>query len=449
MTTPSKESFRGVPLTPPPGSRRAPLDAPEGDQFVTVGQLTNASNALKVVTPSGAAGFVQPKLVASLVVDDYHASANDQRHPLMEIIVEVPRGTASGGFAPGTRFTVTSPNYQTFKNAVNEYGTGVRTNLNRLIARPETSDPVLNNDALPTPVKMRDSLGSLLENPSPMCRRYASDMKTFITNYLTQDGVPIADRNDLSIFQGPKSGRSPGFLVHQPTGQLYMFDSTGKGYVTIDRGTTTIKGSAFNTGPLDHEKTHSVIGMPVVANKVLEMVPNGTIVTPQPAVLPNFTKIAALILTICDMIDLMSTCVLAVRTIMNMEDESTVMEEANRSSFEDSWQTPADRREWGEGEHLGSLSYQDPDLTEMVEEEDPNESLEEKVKAEEAVLSGLQARRDSIQRDLTEMELRRIGPVTSVSKEEQYLRDQLSFTNGEIAQSQTRLNSYLEEYMGE
>lgn len=432
-------------ITPPvPTTKRMNMDAPESDLYTTSAILAPGSDSLSVV-PVGIEGVGRNKLYATLVVNDVRATGNDVRNPVMILPVEVPQGTLAGGVAPGTRFTVTAPSYTVFKGAVSEMLTGGRTNLDRIVAIPMTEDPVMTNEALPTPVKVRDALGSLMDNPSATCQAFKTDMQELMQRMYGAGMGTIADRNDIRIFQGSKSGRSPGFLVHQPDGKLYMFDSTGKGYITIDGGRTSVKGAAFDLGSAQEERNHKQQGFPIVMNPVLDTVPNGTIITPQPFVLPNFTRIAALVLTICDMVDLVKTCVVAVNVILGLKDESAVLTEASKSSFGDM----GENRYWDRDDSLASLRYEDADVGFEGEEEDPVEVMDRIINNERATITNLENERAVLHKQLTQIQQSSIFGIKKPSQEEINIKTKISEKDRLITEAQSRLSAYLEEYGGE
>jgi len=147
----------------------------------------------------------------------------------------------------------------------------------------------------------------------------------------------LHDRDDLTILQGSNDGRSPGVLVQQSDGKVYMFDVTGKQYIALDSDQTKIQSGLVEFGGADMGKTAAMLPVPMKENKVLDMVPNGTILNPQPKIIINYAKAMNTILTVVDLINLGVACSKAVKTIYGSsktkrQDLADIVEESKRSS---------------------------------------------------------------------------------------------------------------------
>lgn len=296
-------------------------------EYRTVAQLAPGDNSVAVETPSGLMGTLNPGIYATVVVVDDRAGANETRMPVLKVRVSVPWGSQTTGFPAWQRFSLTAPSYQVFKDAVNEYANGSpRAAQEQLSLLPQGREPVTANRAIPTPVRVRDGLGSLASSPSPMCRRFNMDLEEMNRNL----GL-LHNRDDIQVIQGSQPGASAGVLVHQQDGNVYMFDSTGQQHIALGNEGMRAQTYSYDTGQAVHRRSN-VTGIPMRTNPVLDYVPNGTIVTPQPALIPDFTRLASTILTVCDMVDLVKTCKAAVDVWRGKKTPQEVLAMASRES---------------------------------------------------------------------------------------------------------------------
>ena len=205
------------------------------------------------------------------------------------------------GLSPNERFTLTAVSYEDFK----------RKNVSAMSLTAVGRNPVLQNEAIPEPVKMKNAVDSFSMSPQKECKKFNEKYE----NVKKMLGM-VHSRDDLVILQGNANGRSPGVIVHQGDGTLIMFDNTGKQYTMMHPSTGFVVNSAnIDIGQANENKDH--LGVPMQFNKVNNTVPQGTILTPQPWLIPNIAKFLALSIMIVDIVDLTITCGDAVYTILN------------------------------------------------------------------------------------------------------------------------------------
>lgn len=177
-------------------------------------------------------------------------------------------------------------------------------------AYPAETPPVVQNQAIP--VKVKSTMDSYASRPSWMCQRMAQ----WERDAKKQLGL-ISDRDDITMLQGRKNGRSPGVLIHQDNGEIWVFDNSGKQYVVMDGTQVGIQASSFDTGNAKREHSSIAIGgLPAEDNPVADVLPQGPVVSPHPKTIPSITKIMNTITPILDMITLVEVCVEAVNTVM-------------------------------------------------------------------------------------------------------------------------------------
>jgi hypothetical protein len=225
--------------------------------------------------------------------------------------IKVAAGTALTGIPPDAEFTLTATNYRTFK-------------MNRaegMMLVPIEKKPTIQNQAIPQPAKVKDTLGSFGNAPSAMCKTL-KDNEQMAKKRL---GL-IHDRTDVKLMQGDNDGRSPGVLVQQEDGKIYMFDGSGKQYIAMDGQRFQVQASGIDTGQALEERT--LMGFPAMKNPVNDFVPQGTIVAPQPRLLPHILKLTNTLLTITDMVDLVEACSEAVKVLQ--EPVPTAQEQIRR-----------------------------------------------------------------------------------------------------------------------
>ena len=180
-----------------------------------------------------------------------------------------------------------------------------------MTVEPGPEKPIVQNKAIPQPVKVKDSLNSFATNPSALCKKFEKNQD------LAHRHLGLThDRDDITVFQGKENGKSPGVLVHQQDGSMYMFDSSGKQYMAMDGQRIKMNATGVDFGSADIERTTMQYGgLPQKENPVNDFVPQGTILTPQPKTIPHVAMITNTLLTIYDMIDLVKTCTKAVKLI--------------------------------------------------------------------------------------------------------------------------------------
>lgn len=192
-----------------------------------------------------------------------------------------------------------------------------------------------NNPALPNPVKIKNQMDSFADMPQAACdmvlesifgktKKAGASKRSELEQQSKEYMCETHNRDDLVMYGGNKDGRSPGMVVQQSSGTMYIHDGSGKNYIEVGPMGKKENTSASDTGCADRNRTSIATGgLPSTENPVLDIVPNGTILTPQPALLPDYKRIALLIFTIYDMIDLVKACGDAVKAIKQFKDGDT------------------------------------------------------------------------------------------------------------------------------
>jgi len=295
--------------------------APPEGSFTAEGAMINETptvNAATSVKGSEGIDILKGDLRVNMLVKDPYTG---ELIRLDNVLVKRTPGTIITGLEDGQRFRVKILDYNDLRQ---------RKTIN-MEAEPTGSDPVLQNRALPTPVKYKNNFDAIATKPTTMCRKFKQEEEEFKKKM----GILI-DRNDVSILQGKANGRSPGVLVHQEDGKVYMFDNTGKQYIAIDGQKVKINAIEVDTGQA--KKGCQVAGFPVdmEENPMLNYTPQGTILTPNPKVIPAVTKMMNTINTITDLIDLVKTCGDAIKKI-RQEPAPIVRAQAQQQASESSF----------------------------------------------------------------------------------------------------------------
>lgn len=230
-------------------------------------------------------------------------------------------GTLVGGISEGRRVSIKCPSYAAFKNR----RTGV------MEAYPSADRPVVQNQALPTPVRHRDCIDSFTNSPSPVCRQFRA-MEEQARRHMGM----VFDRDDLSILQGSANGRSPGVLVHQSNGQVMMFDNSGQQHISMDGERVSMVASEIEMGQARIGKNAPGYPIPMEENRLNHYVPQGTILQPQPSIIPNITRALATINMFMDFIDLYKCCKQAVDVMQgdpSPQEKQELLNQAGESTF--------------------------------------------------------------------------------------------------------------------
>ena len=254
---------------------------------------------------------------------------------LDNIKVEVTAGTTLNGVPPDSDFVLTVQNYEMFKKRKTEYMT----------LTPIPKKPAIQNQSIPQPAKVKDTLGAFGTTPSTVCKAFNANEQMAKKRL----GL-IHDRNDAVILQGPNDGRSPGVMIQQEDGKIYMFDGSAKQYFAMNGQNVTIKASELDTSNVTEGR--QFMGFPAKKNPINDFVPQGTILTPQPKLLPNIAKLMNTILTITDIVDLIDACSEAVHVIRNpaptreeqIQREDSITNNAKKSSWERAIERDSDQR---------------------------------------------------------------------------------------------------------
>jgi hypothetical protein len=189
--------------------------------------------------------------------------------------VQIPEGGNLEGFRKGQQFVIHCSSYKEF----------LSRNIDAMAAVPSPKKPPVQNQSIPTPIKKPDPMAGFGDSGSYACERYKASEKE-AKSYM---GF-VADRSDLTIMQGPSSGRSPGIAIQQSDGKLYIFDGTGEQHIGLGNNGVTIKSNMVRFGSADIGRTTPMLPVPMMENKVLDIVPNGTILSPQPKLLIIFSR---------------------------------------------------------------------------------------------------------------------------------------------------------------
>jgi hypothetical protein len=304
---------------------KAVKPTPSDEPIKLVGKLVSDDTSTDRVTgyfkkdsTSGALDVIGGGMRVSVLVKDPHTGE-------VVRLDDVPVKTSGSssmvsGLKPNQSMSIEAPSYKIFRMKL----------VDTMVAIPGAEDPVVQNQSIPSPVKIKDNVESFSNNLSSTCKKF-NENEEMAKRHM---GLTY-ERDDISIFQGKQSGRSPGVLVHQQDGKLYLFDSTSKQYMTFTPEGMQFKGSSVDIGTADEErKTFAYMGLDQKENKVNDVVPQGTILTPQPKTVPNIAKVLNTILSITDMIDLVSVCASAVKEFDDTGNATKATKRANQTTLE-------------------------------------------------------------------------------------------------------------------
>jgi hypothetical protein len=287
-------------------SLKTPSPKPPDGEITAKAILTDASSIIidtgKLdLTDALNSRVIEGTLYVTLVASDPYTG---QPTLLTKVPVERNAGTMLEGLREGQQFILKSPSYELF----------LKRETSRMVAIPSHETPVMQNMSIPTPVKYPDPSGNGVDTKSStaICKRY-DDAEEKAKGYM---GV-INHRSDLTVVQGKENGRSPGLLVQQSDGKLYLFDVTGQQHIGMDSQSIAVQTAYVKFGNANIGHTTPGIPVPMIENKVLDVVPNGTILTPQPRLLINFLEAASLIMNVTDYIRLGKLCYEATKLIMS------------------------------------------------------------------------------------------------------------------------------------
>lgn len=222
--------------------------------------------------------------------------------------VEQTFGTLVSGIPSEGAFILTCPNYEGFK----------RRDPTGMVAVSKPENKTSQNKSLPEPVKVKDTIDSFSEvSRSPVCKKYNENV-----NAAQRHLGLIHERDDLQLLQGKQDGQSPGVAVNQGTGAVYLFGNDGKQNASFAPGQGfKMKATSIDQGGAQQKLvTYNYGSMPQTRNPVADVVPQGTILTPQPSTTPDIMAILNMVATIVDMIDLVKACKDAVDVIRNYDD---------------------------------------------------------------------------------------------------------------------------------
>lgn len=245
-------------------------------------------------------------LIISVIAKDPYTG---QAVRLENVKIETSIGTLVTGIPADGVFELSCPSYEMFCKRIS---TGMS-------AKPISKSPVVQNQSLPEQVKVRDGVDNFSNSPGTVCRQYNENAETAAKHL----GL-VHERDDLQILQGKQNGRSPGVVVSQGSGTVSMFSGDGKQNLNFTQGSgLEVNVASFNIGSAAQEvDTMQYGGTPQIYNPMTPMVPQGTIITPQPATLPNVQKVINFVATLADMIDLVTACSDAVKAVRSKDYEA-------------------------------------------------------------------------------------------------------------------------------
>jgi len=221
---------------------------------------------------------------------------------LSGVRVQIPEGSNLEGFRKGQQFVLHCSSYKEF----------LSRNVGAMIAVPSPKKPPVQNQSIPTPIKKPDPMVGFGNSGSPVCAKYKAAEKE-AKSYM---GF-VADRSDLTVMQGPSNGRSPGIAIQQSDGKLYIFDGTGEQYIGVSNNGITMKANIVRFGGADIGRSTPMFPVPMMENKVLDIVPNGTILSPQPKLLINILEAVNLITSVMDLVRVGVLCKRAASLILS------------------------------------------------------------------------------------------------------------------------------------
>lgn len=242
-------------------------------------------------------------LIVNVVASDPYTG---QTARLDNVRVEQSFGTLVNGMPPDGVFDLHVQSYEAFR----------RRDVSGMHATLRSTSGVVQNQSLPQQVRVRDVVDSFSNSPSPVCRQFNQNLQT-VQRYL---GL-VHERDDLAILQGNRNGRSPGVVVSQSGGQISLFGLDGRQNISMGPNTgVDVNTASFNTGSaMQENRTLQYGGMPQMNNPVNAVVPQGTILTPQPQTVPSILRILNMVATVVDMIDLVKACRDAINVMKNTE----------------------------------------------------------------------------------------------------------------------------------
>lgn len=262
---------------------------------------------------------------------------------LKGVRVEMSDPSIMNGLRKGQRFTLHIASYEEF----------VKRNVRAMTAVPAPETPTVQNQSIPTPVKIPDPMGGFGGKPMAQCKAYAKTEQE-AKSYM---GF-IADRNDITVIQGKDNGRSPGVLIQQADGKLYLFDNSGQQHIVMGDSAIKVQTPLFKLGAADIGRNTPLFPVPMMENKVLDIVPNGTLLTPQPKLIINFLEAVNLITSVMDLVRLGSLCYSATKIILGYKQGSLeqTVQKARYSSTEVAY--------YGGTKNVPEAPYQPPDIGE-------------------------------------------------------------------------------------
>lgn len=302
-----------------PKENRAAVDIRPGTPIETSGVLVDSSSVSAELTDNSLAELYKGNTVSGFLTVDLVVLDPRTATPitLRGVRVEYPTAGIGGGIRKGQRFTVRAASYEDLLNR----------NVGAITAVLAPEPPPIQNKSIPTPVKIPDPMGSFGGKASARCEPF-NKAEQEVKSYMGFTG----DRGDLTIVQGKESGRSPGLLIQQDDGQLYLFDGTGQQYMAMDNHAVKIQSKLVTFGNADIGHTTFMLPFPMVENKVLDVVPNGTLLTPQPRLLINVLEAVNLATSVLDLIKLAKLCKQAAEIIIGVR-EGDLQEKVQQASI--------------------------------------------------------------------------------------------------------------------
>lgn len=279
------------------------IEAPPSGRFVTTGVI-DWENPPRHTGSMGSGGqILGGDIVVDLIIRDPYTG---QTARFDSVKVTTGIGSLVTGIPADGICDVQCPSYDAFK----------RRDATGMIATPVKSNQVVQNQSLPQAVKVKDTIDNFSDSPGTVCKAYNENIEA------AQRHLGLTHtRDDIQILQGKENGRSPGVVVNQRQGHVSLFGIDGKQNINVSQGSgVEMKTSSINTGSASQESTTMQYGgMPQMNNPVNTVIPQGTVVSPQPQTVPHVLKILTMVGTIVDMIDLVNACKDAVAVIRNTQ----------------------------------------------------------------------------------------------------------------------------------
>jgi len=267
-----------------------------------------------IILDSGMDAVDPNKIVTTVLTKDPYTGESVR---LNNVVLKQSASAAPDTIAEDQPVTITAASYDAYR----------RKNIAAMSASvAPTAVPALNT-ALPDQVKVKSKIDAFSSRPSTMCKAFQDKVDD-----LNERMGMVYKRTDLTIIKGKDSGASPTMIIHQGNGDILMSDGNGKQTITLNgQNGIMMNAGQVNTGSAMKSKNSIAYGgMSGYDNPVSEVLPQGTIFTPHPKLLPNITLILNTIIPIMDMIDLGKACMEAYKLIYTATTDEDKKESSER-----------------------------------------------------------------------------------------------------------------------